>query len=146
MMPQLLRNLTNTSPELSRSRALTICSGSILSISPFVLPQLSGPWQQPASAAACRRVLEPDILEVSHLCGCMYWERVCACLCLFSERMMFSLKQNYSLNEGYTIMHVNSHALPSVSSEQSCTTFCHLYMSTLYCLMRFQIIMLQHHL
>jgi hypothetical protein len=100
MMPQLLRNLTNTSPELSRSRALTSCSGSILSISPFVLPQLSGPWLQPAAAAACRRVLEPDILEVSHLCGCMYWERVCAYLCLISERMMFSLKHNYRSKEG----------------------------------------------
>ena len=61
------------------------------------LSQRVVPSRQPASAAACRRVLEPDILEVSHLCGCMYWESVCACLCLTSERMMFSLKQNYIL-------------------------------------------------
>ncbi len=89
MMPQLLRNLTNTSPELSRSRALTsCCSGSILSISPFVLPQLSGPWQQPASAAACRRVLEPDILEVSHLCGCMYRECLSTLYCLMWCQMI----------------------------------------------------------
>ena len=64
-------------PDKHITRAVAImCTyellGSILSISPFVLPQLSGPWQQPASAAASRRVLEPDILKVSHLCGCMY--------------------------------------------------------------------------
>ena len=41
------------------------------------LPQLSAPSRQHASTAASRRVLEPDILEVSHLCGWMYWERVC---------------------------------------------------------------------
>jgi hypothetical protein len=39
---------------------------------PFVLAQLSGPWLQPASAAFSSRVLGLDILEVSHLCGCMY--------------------------------------------------------------------------
>jgi hypothetical protein len=47
------------------------------------LSQLLGPSQQPASAAASRRVLEPDILEVSHLCGCMYWERVCVHNCVW---------------------------------------------------------------
>jgi hypothetical protein len=41
------------------------------------MSQHVGPLRQPASAAASRRVLEPDILEVSHLCGCMYWEFVC---------------------------------------------------------------------
>jgi hypothetical protein len=41
-------------------------------------------------------------------------------------------------------MHVNSHALPSVNCKQSCTTFCQVYMSTLYCLMRWQIIMVNH--
>ena len=55
----------NTAPELWRLRALTIFSELFLS-------QLVEPSEQPASAAACRRVLEPDILEVSHLCGCMY--------------------------------------------------------------------------
>ncbi len=100
IMPQLLRNLKNTSRELWRSRALTICSGSIWSISPFVLPQLSGPWLQPASAAAYRRVLEPDILEVSHLCGCIYWKRVCACLCLNCEHMIVSWKPKFILERG----------------------------------------------
>ena len=36
------------------------------------LSQLVEPSRQPASAAACRGVIEPDILEVSHLCGFMY--------------------------------------------------------------------------
>ncbi len=31
--------------------------------------QLPGASEQPASAAVSRRVLEPDILEVSPLCG-----------------------------------------------------------------------------
>ena len=48
----------NRAPELWRLRALTIFSELFLS-------QLVEPLQQPASAAACRRVLEPDILEVS---------------------------------------------------------------------------------
>jgi hypothetical protein len=39
---------------------------------PFCLSQQASPLRQPASAAASRRVLEPDILEVSHLCGCMF--------------------------------------------------------------------------
>jgi hypothetical protein len=55
----------NTASELWRLLVLTI-------FSELFLPQLSGAYQQPASAAASRRVLEPDILEVSHLCGCMY--------------------------------------------------------------------------
>jgi hypothetical protein len=55
----------NTAPELWRLRALTI-------FSEFFLSQRLEPWVQSASASACRRVLEPDILEVSHLCGCMY--------------------------------------------------------------------------
>ena len=99
----------NTAPELWWLRALIIFSRVFLS-------QLPGPSEQPASAAACRRVLEPDILEVSHLCGCMYWEHVCAWLCLTSEDMIVSLKQNDILEEGWTIMHVNSHALTSVNS------------------------------
>ena len=57
--------LDNTAPTLWRLRALTIFSELFLS-------QLVEPSRQQASAAACRRVLEPDILEVSHLCGCMY--------------------------------------------------------------------------
>jgi hypothetical protein len=48
----------NRAPELWRLRALTI-------FSELFLLQLVEPLQQPASAAACRRVLEPDILEVS---------------------------------------------------------------------------------
>ena len=55
----------NTAPELWRLRALTIFSELFLS-------QLVEPSRQPAPAAAFRRVLEADILEVSHLCGCMY--------------------------------------------------------------------------
>jgi hypothetical protein len=55
----------NTAPGLWRMRALTIFSELFLS-------QLVEPSRQPASAAACRRVLEPDILEVSHLSGCVY--------------------------------------------------------------------------
>ncbi len=55
----------NTAPGLKRLRALTI-------FSEFVLPQRALPSLQPASAASFRRVLGPDILEVSHLCGCMY--------------------------------------------------------------------------
>jgi hypothetical protein len=49
--------LDNTAPDLWRLRALTI-------FSEFFLSQLLEPLQQPASAAASRRVLEPDILEV----------------------------------------------------------------------------------
>jgi hypothetical protein len=49
----------NTAPNLWRLRALTI-------LSDFSLSQHALPSQQPASAAASRRVLEPDILEVSH--------------------------------------------------------------------------------
>ncbi len=146
VMTLQLRTLTSTSPEQSRSRALTIFPGCIclgstifpgcicsgfnrpnLNLADFhlvfcqsylslALPQLSGPSQQPGSAAASRRVLEPDILEVSHLCGCMYWERLDAYLCLTFEHMIFSLKHNYILEEAYTVMHVNSHALPSVNS------------------------------
>jgi len=48
----------NTAPELWRLRALTI-------FSELFLLQLVEPSEQPASAAACRRVLEPEILEVS---------------------------------------------------------------------------------
>jgi hypothetical protein len=55
----------NTATKLWRLRALTIFSELFLS-------QHVEPLWQPASAAASRRVLEPDILEVSHLCGCMY--------------------------------------------------------------------------
>jgi hypothetical protein len=56
----------NATPELRRLRALTIFSELFLS-------QLVEPSRQPASAAASRRVLEPDILEVSHLtCVVMY--------------------------------------------------------------------------
>ena len=55
----------NTAPQVWRLRALTI-------FSEFFLSQHVVPSEQPASAAASRRVLEPDILEVSHLCGCMY--------------------------------------------------------------------------
>jgi hypothetical protein len=50
----------NTAPGLWRLRTLTIFSELFLS-------QLVEPSRQPASAAACRRFLEPDILEVSHL-------------------------------------------------------------------------------
>ena len=47
----------------------------------------------------------------------------------------------------YDLSAVNSHVLPSnisppktkVLHKETCTTFCQLYMSTLYCLMRFQI-------
>ncbi len=56
---------------------------NILSISPFVLPQLSGPSLQPASAAVSRRVLEHDILEVSHLtCVVVCIENVCVHSCV----------------------------------------------------------------
>ncbi len=56
-----------------------------------MLPQLSGPWKQPASAAACRRVLEPDILEVSHLCGCLYC--VVACIACTDDFLRVFLSQ-----------------------------------------------------
>ena len=52
----------NTAPDLWRLRALTI-------FSEFFLSQHVESSEQPASAAAYRRVLEPDILEVSRLCG-----------------------------------------------------------------------------
>jgi hypothetical protein len=52
----------NTAPELWRLRALKI-------FSEFSLSQNVVPSRQPASAAVSRRVLEPDILEVSPLCG-----------------------------------------------------------------------------
>jgi hypothetical protein len=126
---KMLRNLTYTSPELLRSRALTMLSGIYLVDLRFLFchsslrvriavfdfrlscyttretlqhstravaiartddflrvffPQLVEPWVQPASAAACKRVLEPDILEVSHL--------------------------------SHLLSTVNSHALPSVNS------------------------------
>ena len=55
----------HTAPQLWRLHALTI-------FSVFFWSQQAVPYQQPASAAACRRVFESDILEVSHLCGCMY--------------------------------------------------------------------------
>jgi hypothetical protein len=55
----------NTASELWRLLVLTIFSELFLS-------QVVEPSEQPASAAASSRVLEPDILEVSHLCGCMY--------------------------------------------------------------------------
>ncbi len=88
----------NTAPELWRLRALTISCE-------FFLSQRALPAGQPASAAASRRVLEPDILEVSHLCGWMYWKRVCTYLCLTSEYMIFSLKRNCILKAGWTVMH-----------------------------------------
>jgi hypothetical protein len=58
-------NPDNTAPGLWRLRALTI-------FSEFVLSQRALPLRQPASAAVSRGVLEPDILEVSKLCVCMY--------------------------------------------------------------------------
>ena len=55
-------NPDTTAPQLWLLRPLTI-------FSEFFLSQLVEPFLQPASAAASRRVFEPDILEVSHLCG-----------------------------------------------------------------------------
>ncbi len=65
----------NTAPGLKRLRTLTI-------FSEFDLSQRALPLQQPASAAACRRVLEPDILEVSHLCFSECIENVCVHSCV----------------------------------------------------------------
>ena len=48
------------------------------------LSQLVEPWEQPASAAACRRVFEPDILEVSHVW--LYVLRTCVCIVAFDWR------------------------------------------------------------
>ena len=101
----------NTAPEIWRLRALTICCE-------FFLSQLFVPLQQPASAAESRRVLQPDILEVSHLCGCMYWELVCAYLCL-----TFSLIQNY----------ISRGRVKNNAFKQSCTTFCSLYFAPAPC-------------
>ncbi len=67
----------NTAPELWRLRALTI-------FSEFFLSQLLEPLQQPASAAASRRVLELDILEVSSVW--LHVLRTCVCISVFDFR------------------------------------------------------------
>jgi hypothetical protein len=79
---KLLRNLTNTSTELACTddfvRALFFRSHLLC------LPQLPVPLQQPASAAASWRVLEPDILEVSPVW--LYVLRSFVCMSVFDFR------------------------------------------------------------
>ena len=70
----------NTAPELWRLRALTIFSESFLS-------QRLVPSEQPASAAASRRVLESDILEVSPVW--LYVVGTCVCLSVFDFRAYY---------------------------------------------------------
>jgi hypothetical protein len=68
-------NPNNIAPGLKRLRTLTI-------FSEFALTQRALPLRQPASAAAFRRVLEPDILEVSHLCFAECIENECVHVCV----------------------------------------------------------------
>jgi hypothetical protein len=109
IMPQQLQNLTNTPTEPSRSHALTICSGSIWSISTFCFA--TAIWTLAATSfssglQACSRAWHPWGLT----CVVECIENVCVHICVWR-----SGKSDIS-KEGQTIIHVNRHALPSVNS------------------------------
>jgi hypothetical protein len=121
-------NPDNTAPQLWRVRALTIVSdffsGRTLGLTSNQLQQL--PTGVFSSLTSLRSLTSPVWLYVL---------RTCVRMSVFDFRAYdVQLKTKLQFKG-----RVNNNAC-----EQSCTTFCQLYMSTLYYLMRCQIIMLHH--